>query len=141
MMLIESDKAFKLVHQRCNCLVPLIMNCGTGDETAESRLRSAFYKFMITTCSEFHPGYDDNDIITNLDDALSMLDHKLTDTEEPDKSKVDHFVVDEGGSPFLEVSISVYGAPVLSGRFSVPSMRALHAKRVLQLKPASSQQA
>lgn len=141
MMHLESDFGFKLVHQRCNCLIPLIMNCGTGDETAESRLRSAFYKFMITSCSEIHPGYDDTDIITNLDDALSMLDHKLIDTEEPDKGKVDHFVVDEGGSPFLEVSISIYGAPVLSGRFSVPSMRALHAKRVLQLKPASSQQA
>ena len=136
MILLESDKAFKLVHQRCNCLVPLIMDCGTGSEQATSRLRSAFYKFMITTCSEYHQGYDDNEIITNLDDALSMLDHKLNNTE-PDKCKVDHFVVDEGGSPFLEVSISICDAQILSGRFSVPTMRALHAKRVCQLKPAN----
>jgi len=140
MMLLESDKAFKLVHQRCNCLVPLIMNCGTGDETAASRLRSAFYKFLITTCSEYHPGYDDNDIITNIDDALSMLDSKLVDTEEPDKGRVDHFVKDEGGSPFLEVSISIYGTTVLTGKFTVATMRLLHAKRALQLKPANSQQ-
>lgn len=134
MILLESDKAFKLVHQRCNCLVPLIAACGTGSDLATSRLRSAFYKFMITTCSEYHQGYDDNDIITNLDDALSMLDHKLNNTD-PDKCKVDHFVVDEGGSPFLEVSISICDAQILSGRFSVPTMRALHAKRVCQLKP------
>ena len=136
MILLESGRTFKLVHQRCNCLVPLIMDCGTGSDLATSRLRSAFYKFMITTCSEYHQGYDDNDIITNLDDALSMLDHKLSNLS-PDKCKVDHFVVDEGGSPFLEVSISICDAQILSGRFSVPTMRALHAKRVCQIKPAN----
>lgn len=102
-----------------------------GDATDPA---SAFFDFIVEITKQLDRQFEDDELLTSLSDAFTMLDHSLTDKLETSFYRLDADVVDQDCQPKLVVELKYNSTmpgddPLMHLVVDLPQIRTIIHKR------------